>query len=112
MAAHFEQERRPMIVVVFRARRTEAGLGDEYAAAFKPMVEFATRMPGYIAHKGYVAEDGERVTLVEWESPETLRAWRPIRSMCDQEARRREVLRTVPSPGLRGGARLALRPPR
>ena len=64
-----------MMVVVFRARRTEAGLGDEYASALKRMEERATRMPGYIAHKGFVAADGERLTLVEWESPETLRAW-------------------------------------
>ena len=32
-------------------------------------------MPGYISHKPFVAEDGERLTLFEWESPETLRAW-------------------------------------
>ncbi len=29
----------------------------------------------YISHKPSVAEDGERLTLIEWESPETLRAW-------------------------------------
>ena len=32
-------------------------------------------MPGYISHKGYVAEDGDRLTLFEWESADTLRAW-------------------------------------
>ena len=64
-----------MMVVVFRARRTEAGLGDESATALKRMEELATRMPGYIAHKPYVAEDGERLTLFEWESAETLRGW-------------------------------------
>ena len=26
-------------------------------------------------HKAYAAEDGERLTLFEWESAETLRAW-------------------------------------
>lgn len=63
------------VVAVFRARRTEVGLGDEYAAALKRMEELATRMPGYIAHKPYVAADGERLTLFEWESAETVRAW-------------------------------------
>jgi heme-degrading monooxygenase HmoA len=64
-----------MMVVVFRARRTEAGPGDEHATTLKRMEELATRMPGYIAHKPYVAADGERLTLLEWESPETLRGW-------------------------------------
>jgi heme-degrading monooxygenase HmoA len=64
-----------MIVVVFRARRTPEGLGEEYAHGFARMTALATKMPGYISHKGYVAEDGERVTLFEWESPETLHAW-------------------------------------
>lgn len=32
-------------------------------------------MPGYISHKAFVANDGERVTIVEFESEETLRAW-------------------------------------
>jgi heme-degrading monooxygenase HmoA len=32
-------------------------------------------MPGYISHKAFVAEDGERLSLFEWESAETLRAW-------------------------------------
>ena len=63
------------VVVVFRARRTAEGLGEHYVSENKRMADIATRMPGYISHKGYVAEDGERLTLIEWESPETLRAW-------------------------------------
>lgn len=38
-------------------------------------VELAASMPGYLSHKGFVAEDGERVTLVEFESQEAMRAW-------------------------------------
>jgi heme-degrading monooxygenase HmoA len=63
------------MVVVFRARRTEAGLGGEYTQALKRMEELATGMPGYVSHKPYVAPDGERLTLFEWETPETLHAW-------------------------------------
>ena len=33
-------------------------------------------MPGYISHKGFFADDGERVTIVEFEHEEGLRAWR------------------------------------
>jgi heme-degrading monooxygenase HmoA len=32
-------------------------------------------MPGYISHKGFVAEDGERVTIVEFASEEAQRSW-------------------------------------
>ena len=64
-----------MMVIVFRARRTEAGLGEEYLHWFRRMSEIAVTMPGYISHKGYVAEDGERLSLFEWESAESLKAW-------------------------------------
>lgn len=63
------------MVIVFRARRTAAGDGDEYYRALKRMSEIARTMPGYISHKPYIAEDGERLTLFEWESAETLHAW-------------------------------------
>ena len=64
-----------MMVVVFRARRTPEGDGPEYRKWFLRMSELARNMPGYISHKGYVAEDGERLTLFEWETAEALRAW-------------------------------------
>ncbi len=64
-----------MMVIVFRARRTPRGLSEEYAHWLGRMADIARTMPGYVSHKGYVAEDGERLTLFEWESAETLRAW-------------------------------------
>ncbi len=64
-----------MMVVVFRAHRTPVGLGEEYKTALKRMEALAGQMPGYVSHKAYVAEDGERLTLFEWETAETLRAW-------------------------------------
>lgn len=64
-----------MMVVVFRARRTPAGVGEEYQHWFTRMTELARDMPGYISHKAYVADDGERLTLFEWESATTLQAW-------------------------------------
>lgn len=63
-----------MIVTVFRSRvlpEAEA----EYAEWAKRMGAIAATMPGYISHKGFVAEDGERLTLVEFESEEGQRAW-------------------------------------
>jgi len=42
----------------------------------KHMSELARTIPGYISHKGFAAEDGERVTIVEFESEEALQEWR------------------------------------
>lgn len=64
-----------MIVAIFRARvRPENA--DEYYALADEMGEIARALPGFISWKGYFAEDGERVSLHEWESAEALEAWR------------------------------------
>jgi heme-degrading monooxygenase HmoA len=63
-----------MIVTVFRSRvKPEAQ--QEYMQWASRMGAIAKQMPGYISHKGFVAEDGERVTIVEFESEEAQRAW-------------------------------------
>lgn len=64
-----------MIVTVFRSRLNPGAEGD-YGPMARRMSELARAMPGYISHKGFVAEDGERVTIVEFESEEALQAWR------------------------------------
>ena len=64
-----------MIVTVFRSR-LRPGAREEYIALVDRMVELAKTMPGYISHKGFFAEDGERVTIVEFEHEEGMRAWR------------------------------------
>src|SRR5262249_43552932 len=64
-----------MIVTVFRSR-LRPGVRDEYVALVSRMAELAATMPGYISHKGFFADDGERVTVVEFESEEGMRAWR------------------------------------
>jgi len=64
-----------MIVTVFRSRLMP-GLREDYVSLVDRMVELAATMPGYISHKGFFAEDGERVTIVEFESEEAQRAWR------------------------------------
>ena len=64
-----------MLITVFRSR-LKPGLREEYAAAVDRMSELAQTMPGYISHKTYYAEDGERCTIVEFEHEEGLRTWR------------------------------------
>jgi len=64
-----------MIVTVFRSRLMP-GVREEYIALVDRMVELAATMPGYISHKGFFAEDGERVTVVDVAHEEGMRAWR------------------------------------
>jgi heme-degrading monooxygenase HmoA len=64
-----------MLITVFRSR-LRPGVRDEYVALVDRMNEIAQTMPGYISHKGYFADDGERVTIVEFEHAEGLRTWR------------------------------------
>ena len=63
-----------MIVTVFRTR-LNPGVQEEYDPMAKQMSELARAVPGYISHKGFTAADGERVTIVEFDSEDTLRAW-------------------------------------
>jgi heme-degrading monooxygenase HmoA len=64
-----------LIVTVFRSK-LKPGAQEEYGPMAAHMSELARTIPGYISHKGFVAEDGERVTIVEFESEDGLNAWR------------------------------------
>jgi heme-degrading monooxygenase HmoA len=64
-----------MLITVFRSR-LRPGVRDEYVALVERMTELAATMPGYISHKGFSADDGERVTIVEFAHEDGLRAWR------------------------------------
>lgn len=63
-----------MIVTVFRSRLKSQAL-DEYGQWASRIGEIAKTMHGYISHKIFTAPDGERVTIVEFESEEDVRAW-------------------------------------
>jgi heme-degrading monooxygenase HmoA len=64
-----------MIVTVFRSRLMP-GLKDDYVALVDRMQQIAKTIPGYISHKGFWSDDGERVTIVEFEHEEGQQAWR------------------------------------
>jgi heme-degrading monooxygenase HmoA len=63
-----------MIVTVFRSRLNPE-TQEEYAQWAARMSELAKTIPGYVSHKGFTAPDGERVTIVEFESEAGMRAW-------------------------------------
>jgi heme-degrading monooxygenase HmoA len=64
-----------MVLTIFRSR-----LRAEHATAYYEMAArmrtLAERMPGFISFKTFTAEDGERVSVIEFESEDALRAWR------------------------------------
>jgi heme-degrading monooxygenase HmoA len=64
-----------MVVVVFRSR-LRAETVEEFERIAEEMLKLARSMPGFVSYKRYTAEDGERVSLHEWESAEHLRQWR------------------------------------
>lgn len=64
-----------MILTVFRSR-VKPEIQPEYMQWVGRMTALAKEMPGFISHKVFVAHDGERVAIVEFESEEAQRAWR------------------------------------
>jgi heme-degrading monooxygenase HmoA len=64
-----------MVVTIFRSR-LKPGADAEYAEWAARISALAATMPGYVSHKGFVAADGERVTIVEFDSEDAQRAWR------------------------------------
>jgi heme-degrading monooxygenase HmoA len=79
-----------MIVTVFRSRLVP-GAREDYVALVDRMVELAQTMPGYISHKAFFSEDGERCTIVEFESEEAQRAWRMNPEHRDAQRLAREI---------------------
>ncbi|MBU6445185.1 MAG: antibiotic biosynthesis monooxygenase [Alphaproteobacteria bacterium] len=64
-----------MIVVVIRSR-VRVEFAERYYELADRMGAIARAMPGFISWKSYQADDGERLSIHEWESAEQLRAWR------------------------------------
>lgn len=78
-----------MLVTVFRSRlRPEARA--EYTVWADRMHELAATMPGFVSQKTFVAEDGERVTIAEFESEEAQRAWKSAPAHVEAQRRGRE----------------------
>lgn len=63
-----------MTVVVFRNRLREEA-ADEYAGWAARMEELARRAPGFVSLKTFAADDGERVSVAEFESDADARRW-------------------------------------
>ena len=65
-----------MEIVLFRARTRADIDAQEYENTFGQMLELVSVVPGFHRITGYAGEDGTELAVVEFESPETLAAWR------------------------------------
>jgi len=63
-----------MVMTVFRAH-VRAGADDALGKVGERMYELASAMPGFISYKDFAAEDGEIVSLIEFDSLESVAAW-------------------------------------
>ena len=64
-----------MIVTIFR-NRLRPEHREEYERWARRIHDLAVKMPGFISIKTFTADDDERVSIVEFESTETMLAWR------------------------------------
>ena len=64
-----------MVIVVFRSR-LRPDIDAELEQLGARMYQLAASMPGFVSYREYAAADGEGVAIVEFESMETLAAWR------------------------------------
>jgi heme-degrading monooxygenase HmoA len=64
-----------LVVTVFRSRLRPESVS-EYEEMAARMRSLAERIPGFIAIKTFTAPDGERVSIVGFETLEAHQAWR------------------------------------
>src|ERR1041384_1295171 len=76
-------------VIVFRSR-LRPGISASYDEHATRIFGQAEKMPGYLSAKDFSADDGERLALIEWRSPEELHAWRIAPDHAAAQAKGRE----------------------
>jgi heme-degrading monooxygenase HmoA len=64
-----------MVITIFRSRLRPENQ-EAYQRTAARMDQLAHQMPGFVAIKTFSAPDGERVSIVEFESEATHNAWR------------------------------------
>lgn len=63
------------VMTIFRSRlRDDAAPG--YHETADEMVALAAEVPGFVDYKFFHADDGERVSVVTFDGPDSQRAWR------------------------------------
>jgi heme-degrading monooxygenase HmoA len=63
------------VLTVFRSRLAPGAYDAGYEARADEMLRRAQAMPGFLEFKSFTAPDGERVSIIQFDSAETQRAW-------------------------------------
>jgi heme-degrading monooxygenase HmoA len=90
------------VMVIFRSRLNPVS-GAEYQRMAERMDTLARSMPAFTSFKTFAAPDGERVSIVEFESERAVSAWTNHREHLEAQRRGREAFYSeyriqVPSP--------------
>jgi heme-degrading monooxygenase HmoA len=80
------------IVMLYATTLRSDALRDEYDAMNAEARAVAERTPGFIAWTEYAGPTGERLGVVEFESEDTLAAWRDDPSHTEASRRGREAV--------------------
>jgi heme-degrading monooxygenase HmoA len=78
-----------MVLVVFRSRLRPEN-ADQFQTLADKLLELARSMPGFISYKRYLNEDGERCSIIEFETAAQLLAWREHPVHCEAQCMGRE----------------------
>jgi heme-degrading monooxygenase HmoA len=65
-----------MIVAMASLKSREGADEGELERTFERMRELVATIPGFLSYKNYVAEDGEELEVVRFESEAALESWR------------------------------------
>ena len=63
------------MIAIFRSRLRHE-ISEEFNELADKMLGIASSMPGFISYKVYVSDDGERCSIIEFDSADHLLAWR------------------------------------
>jgi heme-degrading monooxygenase HmoA len=63
------------VLTVFRSRLIDSAYDSGYGEMAAAMEQRARAMPGFVSFKYFAAEDGERVSVIEFDSAEHQAAW-------------------------------------
>jgi len=64
-----------MHITIFRNRKRLGMNASAYALDSERMVELASKQQGFLAYRRYVSDDGESLSIAEWETEKDARAW-------------------------------------
>lgn len=69
-----------MVLIIFRSRLTESTktgqLREEYLKRAERMLALARSFDGFVSFKSFTSEDGERLSITEFENEESALAWK------------------------------------